>query len=284
MEDLSAVVTSTSNQWVKLCKEVASSNRARAEHGLVFIEGVHLCETYCETYLTRLNPSQRQQTLNQSGVMLIGENHQLNKEVTALRKAWSGKTLILADKVFNTVSQVKNGQAIAMLVAIPNQTLPKVCMTDWVYLDGLQDPGNAGTIIRTAVAAGIKLVCTSPGTVSLWSPKALRSAMGAHFFLDIVEGVSLSKIFDSAQAGGARVRAMSGLADRTIFQCDLRPKTIWALGNEGQGLDLTLYSPIKADQNLVELLLIPQQSVESLNVAVAASICFYEQWRQRNSD
>jgi RNA methyltransferase, TrmH family len=280
MEDLSSVVTSTSNQWVKLCKEVASSNRARAEHGLVFIEGVHLCETY----LACLISLQQQQTLNQTSVMLIGESHQLNKEVAALRNAWLGKTLILADKVFNAVSQVQNGQAIAMLVAVPNQTLPKVCSTDWVYLDGLQDPGNAGTIIRTAAATGIKLLCTSPGTVSLWSPKVLRSAMGAHFFLEIVEGVNVAEIFDSAQAGGARVRAMSGSASHTVFQSDLRMKTIWALGNEGQGLDLTLYSPAKADENVVELLSIPQQSVESLNVAVAASICFYEQWRQRNTD
>jgi RNA methyltransferase, TrmH family len=275
--DAGSVVTSLSNQWIKLCKEVATSNRARLEHKVVFLEGIHLCETYLKCV-----PFSNQRDANQSCLMLVGESHQHSREVALLRAAWSGKTLVASDKVFASISQVQNGPAIAMLIATPVSPFPSACLSDWVYLDGLQDPGNAGTIIRTAVASGIDVICTAPGTVSLWSPKVLRSAMGAHFNLNIFESVDVLEVVMAAKKGGAKLRAMAGSAQQTLYQTDLRLKTIWALGNEGQGLDLSRYIGDEQEKMTIELLSIPQRNVESLNVAVAASLCFYEQWRQRN--
>jgi RNA methyltransferase, TrmH family len=276
--NVSTVVTSMSNQWIKLCKEVATSNRARVEHKVVFLEGIHLCETYLKCVSFSKEPEASQLCL-----MLIGESHQYSREVASLRAFWSGRTLVASDKVFASISQVQNGPAIAMLVATPVSPFPTTCLSDWVYLDGLQDPGNAGTIIRTAVASGIEVICTSPGTVSLWSPKVLRSAMGGHFYLDIFESVNVADIVRAAEKGEAKLRAMAGSAQQTLYQTDLRLKTVWALGNEGQGLDLSRYMGDEHEKKTIELLSIPQRNVESLNVAVAASLCFYEQWRQRNT-
>jgi RNA methyltransferase, TrmH family len=119
----------------------------------------------------------------------------------------------------------------------------------------------------------------------MWSPKVLRSAMGAHFSLTIQEGQSIAQLFDCAQQIKASIFVTTGHASKTLFETNLKARSIWILGNEGQGVNLDEYSLAKArTASAVPLhfLKIPQQGVESLNVASAAAVCLYEQWRQRN--
>jgi TrmH family RNA methyltransferase len=144
-----------------------------------------------------------------------------------------------------------------------------------VLLDGVQDPGNVGSILRSAGAAGITQVFCSPGTAFCWSPKVLRAAMGAHFVLEIFENVDLAELIRHSQTA---VLAMSGYAEQKLYDVDLRQPVGWLLGHEGQGVAADLMA--LATHQVV----IPHAGqVESLNVAAAAAVCFFEQLRQRGA-
>jgi len=144
---------------------------------------------------------------------------------------------------------------------------------DWLYLDGLQDPGNLGSVLRTAAAFGIQTCIPGPGCADLWSPKVLRAAMGAHRRMDLFAVHSfdaLLKCFSgpirAADAGGQAAHAS-----------DLREPGLWVLGAEGRGLS----AAVKQHPS-VSLLAIPMQTqTESINAAIAQSILLYEQYRQR---
>jgi ribonuclease HII len=101
-------------------------------------------------------------------------------------------------------------------------------------------PGNVGSILRSAAAAGIKQVYCSAGTAFCWSPKVLRAAMGAHFVLDIFENVDLAELVRNAKV---QTLATSGYATQRLYDVDLRQPTAWLFGHEGQGVADDLLSP-----------------------------------------
>ena len=142
-----------------------------------------------------------------------------------------------------------------------------------VVLDGLQDPGNLGSILRSAAGAGIEQVYCSAGTVSAWSPKVLRAGMGAHFLLEIFESVDLLALLSQTSIP---VLATSSHTKKTIYQINLNHPVAWLFGHEGQGVAPALMALAS------ETVTIPQKpEIESLNVAASAAICFFEQVRQR---
>ncbi len=223
-------------------------------------------------------------------VLLVGQAFFETSGAQACISAWqsrNGRVVLLLDKLFSEITQVENGPAIAMLVLTPEPVLntrSRSVNQDVLYLDGVQDPGNAGTILRTAAACGLSSVYTSATTVSMWSPKVLRSAMGAHFNVGIREDQSIQELFDHAQQTQLSIFVTTGHATKILFEADLKAGAIWVFGNEGQGVNLDDYSLVKARTSSkvpLHFLKIPQQGVESLNVASAAAVCLYEQWRQR---
>ena len=142
-------------------------------------------------------------------------------------------------------------------------------------LDGVQDPGNVGTLIRTAVAAGVTVIAASRDSASLWSPKALRAGMGAHFAAQLYENVDVTDLagaFDATRLA-ADARGGSDLYETPNWEAH---HTVWMMGAEGPGLseaalsvaDKRLYIPIIKD-------------CESLNVGAAAAVCLFEQRRRR---
>ena len=142
-------------------------------------------------------------------------------------------------------------------------------------LDGVQDAGNAGSMLRSAAAAGIQHAFCMPGTANAWSAKVLRAAMGAHFEIDIVEWVAPAELI-------ARLAVPIAITDShgsaSIYQADLRGPCAWVFGNEGAGVS----APWRAAATF--RLTIPQPGrIESLNVAAAAAVCVFEQSRQRLS-
>jgi RNA methyltransferase, TrmH family len=281
---ISEVVSSPNNRWIKAARELATSSRARSKAGLIFLEGVHLCEAFLGTHHSVL-PADTE-------VMLIGQAFFETSAAQACVSAWqsrNGKVVMLLDKLFSEITQVENGPAIAMLVLTPEHILDtrnKAANQDIVYLDGIQDPGNAGTILRTAAACGVSAVYTSATSVSMWSPKVLRSAMGAHFHVSIRENQSIPELFEHAGDAKLSIFVTTGHATKTLFEANLKPGAVWVLGNEGQGVNVDDYSLVKARNSSnvpLHFIKIPQQGVESLNVASAAAVCLYEQWRQRDS-
>ena len=179
----------------------------------------------------------------------------------------------LPDALFNALSQVENGVDILFVINTPQVVAPLSLSEDTVLLDNLQDPGNLGSILRSAAAAGIKWVVCSKGCVAAWSPKVLRAGMGAHFLLQIVENADLHGLLEEA---AVPVLATSSHATYTLYQLDLRQPQAWLFGHEGQGVAVDLM------EMATHRIAIPHLGkVESLNVAACAAVCFFEQLRQK---
>jgi TrmH family RNA methyltransferase len=146
-----------------------------------------------------------------------------------------------------------------------------------LILDGIQDPGNLGTILRTALASGVRYVCLTPGTVDLYNPKVLRSTMGAIFSLVLLPGRLPEDILGFCQDWGLSI-FMGDIQGSSVYHTKLANGPLaLVVGNEGNGPSLSFR---KAD---VQCITIPMaQDVESLNVAIATGILLYEMVRQRD--
>ncbi|MGZ9585414.1 TrmH family RNA methyltransferase [Paenibacillus marinisediminis] len=144
-----------------------------------------------------------------------------------------------------------------------------------VAVDGVQDPGNLGTIIRTADAVGATGVVLGKGTVDVYNSKTVRSTMGSLFHLPVVEG-DLSELLAEAKRHGARVVSASLQAEDTCYSHSFREPTWLVVGNEGQGVSAEIQALVDAS------VIIPMRGqAESLNVAMATSVLLYEAMRQR---
>ncbi|MFD2615149.1 TrmH family RNA methyltransferase [Paenibacillus gansuensis] len=144
-----------------------------------------------------------------------------------------------------------------------------------VVVDGVQDPGNLGTIIRSADAVGASGVVLGKGTVDLFNPKTVRSTMGSLFHLPIVEA-DLTELLPKAEDAGAKVIGTSLQADKNCYEHNFTTASWIVLGNESAGV-----SP-ETEAFVTDRLIIPMRGQsESLNVAMAATVLLYEALRQR---
>ena len=164
-----------------------------------------------------------------------------------------------------------------MLLVVPKlaAVLPERIGTTCVVLDGVQDAGNVGSILRSAAAAGVSQVFCAPGTAYAWSSKVLRSGMGAHFLLDIYEDVEAATLIERLAVPAA---ITDSHAPQALYDCDLAGPIAWVFGNEGAGVSAPWRAAVE------HRLTIPQPGgMESLNVAAAAAICLFEQCRQQRA-
>ncbi|GBF74999.1 hypothetical protein PA598K_03374 [Paenibacillus sp. 598K] len=144
-----------------------------------------------------------------------------------------------------------------------------------VVLDGVQDPGNVGTIIRSADAVGADAVVLGRGCVDLYNPKTVRSTMGSLFHLPVIEG-ELTELLPEARRHGARLIGTSLHADNNCYAEDWTAATWLVLGSESRGLSQEVQALLDASVR------IPMRGgSESLNVAMAATVLLYEAMRQR---
>lgn len=145
-----------------------------------------------------------------------------------------------------------------------------------LILDGIQEPGNAGAIVRTAEAFGVTGVLFLKGTVSPHNPKALRASAGSLFRVPVVAGVDEDLAIAAIAQRKMDLFAAMPDAEATLLDADLRRPCAFVIGNEGRGVSLRMHGAAVS-------LRIPTSRVESLNAAVAASIFVYEAWRQRHA-
>jgi TrmH family RNA methyltransferase len=256
-------ISSRDNAFYKELKQLATSSQARRKAGRSLLDGVHLCQTWLDL---RGLPAH----------CLVSEGALANPEVAAIIERVEyrqGQVTALPDTLFGALSQVENGVHLLFLVDTPQPAIPDALTRSAVLLDGVQDPGNVGSILRSAAAAGIEQVFCSPGTAFCWSPKVLRAAMGAHFVLEIFENIDLAALVRGARVP---VLATSGYADKRIWDLDLREPAAWLLGHEGQGVSDELLALATHRVAIPHL-----GKVESLNVAACAAVCFFEQARQQ---
>ena len=258
-------ISSSSNPRFRQWLELVTSSKARAAQQHALIEGEHLARAWLDA--------------GQGPVaeVVLPRRSGARRDLQGLCSQLSSSLCIVEDRLFDRLSQVEHGTGPLFVVPIRKLSHSGAIDEDAVFLDGVQDPGNVGTILRTAAAFGIRRVLTSPQTADVWSPKVIRAAMGAHFVLTIDRDVDSQSLI--AQAGLARITAADPKAAMRIDQVDLRVARIWAFGSEGGGVS----APLSEAQTVVRLRIAHDSAMESLNVAVAAAICLHEQYRQRHS-
>lgn len=258
-------ITSTHNEIYKNLLRLASSSKHRKRSGQTLLEGVHLCESYLEQVGRPL-------------MYVYTDNAKETEEVAKIIEVCEAKSVsgvLLGESNFQAISNLEHGTGLIFLVNIPAPTTPIGLAGTALLLEDVQDPGNMGTMLRTAAAAGVTEAYVSSGSVSAWSPKVLRAGMGAHFALRIYENVDLAGVIAGAKVP---VLATSLVASQSIYEKDLSQSVAWLFGNEGAGVSKELLS-LKVEQ-----VIIPQNPrVESLNVAASAAVCLFEQYRQSNS-
>lgn len=183
-------------------------------------------------------------------------------EISALLKGTT--PVVLSPAVFLSLVDAVNPPGVAAEIEIPRARAKR--NSDCVFLEGVQDAGNVGAIIRSAAAFGIGSVILDRACADPWSPKVLRAAMGGHFFLSIIEGEApCGRLICTLPRGGTSL----GSADLTGPLC-------WAFGSEGKGLSPALQA--KAAQRVTIPL---ARGTESLNVAAAAAICLHDAFSRR---
>jgi TrmH family RNA methyltransferase len=178
-------------------------------------------------------------------------------------------TVVVADPAMAELSSLETPPPIAYVVALPAApTLRADAPT--VVLDRIQDAGNVGSILRSAAAFGFTQVIALEGTASLWAPKVLRAAMGAHFGLGLLEG----RQPETLDGLSVPLLGTSSHAEAAIADAPLAWPCAWLFGNEGAGASAAVQA------RCARVLRIPQPGgEESLNVAAAAAICLYESRR-----
>jgi TrmH family RNA methyltransferase len=255
------VVTSRANARVKQLR-AAFAGQARLSGGLVAIEGDNL-----------LSEAIR------SGMVLktifASERREIPRFVPR-----SVEVVRLSEEVFGSVVETQSPQGIAALLVPPVRELEDVMQKIPLILvaAGLQDPGNLGTLVRSAEAFGATGVVTTPGTVSAWNQKALRASAGSLFRVPVV-GVSLEELAGLKSRG---VRLMAAVAEDSrdaveAHEASFTTAAAILIGNEGAGLSEELLE--MAD---VRVTIPCPGKVESLNAAVAGSLLMYEASRQRS--
>ncbi|HRE15612.1 MAG TPA: RNA methyltransferase [Rhodocyclaceae bacterium] len=250
-------IASRDNVFFKQLKRLGQSARERAQAGQTLLDGVHLIRAY-ETAVGPVD------------ALLISESAQAQVEIAAYV---AGREVVtLHDALFREAAVVETPSGIMAVVSVPSSSHADPAV-DTVVLDGIQDPGNLGTLLRTAAAAGFRQVVLSPDCAGAWSPKVLRAGQGAHFVLDIVHEERLAGFLASYQGTVAVTRLEES---RSLFSVALPRPLAWVFGSEGQGV-----RPEVAELATLNIRIPMPGAVESLNVAAAAAICLFETVRQR---
>ena len=255
-------ITSRDNPFYKALLKLADSSRQRRKLGQTLLDGVHLVQSYLAS---GKHPHH----------LLVTEAALQDHEVAALLKKIPGVPLTqLEDSLFAELSELKTPSCILALIELPSASGSAEQSHFCVLLEDIQDPGNLGSILRSAAAAGCDAVFLSNGCADAWSPKVLRAGMGGHFALNIHESVDLLAV---ATAFSGRILAASLKTKMNLYDCDLRGQLAFAVGNEGAGLSEKFLAA--ATQRIA--IPMPGQ-VESLNVAAATAVCLFEAVRQRS--
>lgn len=249
------MITSPTNSTLKLIRALQSKRRTREKEGAFVIEGVRLLE---EAARASIAPR------------IILRTPELDeRSQAAIRSFPNVPALMVMPALLASISETDSPAGVLAIVPFPSLAFPS--FPDFVLiLDRLSDPGNLGTLLRTAEAAGVAAVYLMPGTVNAYNPKVVRAAMGAHFRLPIVEKTWAELPVEAADTW------VADLAGETYTQVNWRAAQALIVGSEAEGPS---EAALAFTPNRVT---IPMPGrAESLNAAVAAGILLFEAARQR---
>lgn len=186
------------------------------------------------------------------------------------------RLLVLPDELFDRLATTETSQGVLALVYPPRWTLEHILRGQSLVLvlDGLQDPGNAGTIVRAAEAFGASGIAFLKGSVSPYNPKTLRAAAGSIFRLPLVPSLDADLLVAALEQKRLDVYSAMPRASKLIAETDFTRRCAIVIGSEGRGVSPRM-------QAAATPLRIPTMQVESLNAALAAGVFLYEACRQR---
>lgn len=258
------MIESTANKQVKNLIQLMKKSKVRRETKNFVVEGIRM---FREVPAERLV-----QTYVSESFLEKEENRAALRDIPCE---------IMTDKVFASVSDTQTPQGILSIVRQREYTLEEILKKEHphlILLENLQDPGNLGTIFRTAEGAGVDGIIMSKDTVDIYNPKTVRSTMGSLYRMPFIYVENLTEIIDRIKENGISVYAAHLKGRNAYYQEDYREGCAFLIGNEGNGLTEELAA------NADTYLRIPMEGqVESLNAAVAAAILMYEAKRQRDA-
>ena len=256
------MITSVHNPKIKWIRSLQTDARLRREAGAFVVEGVRLIEEAMGAGW-------------QAQLLLFTDD--LAPRGHGLVQAFANQGTPVeqvSEQVLRHASDTQTPQGVLAVLTI--RTLPIPQSLGFVFIpDGIRDPGNLGSMLRSAAAAGVEAVLIPKGAVDIYSPKVVRAAMGAHFRLPI-SSLSWEEIGDLVRKSALRIYLADAGAGEPYFYCDLRSPLALVVGGEAEGAGEAAY-------NLAHSRLhIPMtRGVESLNAAAAAAVLLFEVARQR---
>ncbi|BBC23279.1 TrmH family RNA methyltransferase [Pseudanabaena sp. ABRG5-3] len=260
------MLTSTRNPLVKQLRSLGESAKARKEQGLFLVEGTHaITEAIATAYpLSIVCCTEKWITTNPD---LYNHIEASIDEIERLE--------IVSEEVLQAIATTKNPDGAIAAALLPSREVAPIS-TLGLALETIQDPGNIGAIIRSAVAVGIDGMLVSSDSVDLTNPKIIRATAGQWFRCPMQTSTNITDDIRKLQAQGVKALATLANAKKTYWDYDFTQPTLILLGNEGNGLSQELIEV--ADESIS----IPQSDrVESLNVAICAALLLYEAKRQR---
>lgn len=255
-------ISSDQNSWIKKLRAL-KKRKTREDYQQFVIEGTRFC---------------KEAILQNAGIESIFVNEDLIKEddIQKLLEGFSGRVHICASGLLEKHLSTVNPQGIAAIINMPKWDIDALFSSGntFLILDGIQDPGNLGTIIRTSLAAGVDAIFCLKGTVDVYNDKTLRSTMGAVFKMPIFYLQNTQSLLEKLHAKEIKLVIADVKAELYHFQVNYPKRIALVLGNEALGLQR-----ITTGDYLVKIPLTPFS--ESLNVAIAGSVILYEIIRQR---
>lgn len=253
------LIESKDNNYFKTLKKL-KEKRHRVKEGKFLVEGLRIVEEAIKA-----------KAEIEAVVVSRDEEDKFTDILDMIREKC--KVVVLSESLFKELGSTENPQGIIAVVSIPKKE--KGLKGDfYILLDRIQDPGNLGTIIRTAHAAGADGILLRKGTVDVYNDKSIRSTMGSIFYIPVFEDIDDESLLHYKEEG-YKIVVSSLAAENNFFEVNLKEKVIIVVGNEANGV-------AKEVEDLSDIRVkIPMPgNAESLNAAIAASVMIYEKVRQ----
>ncbi|MBI2768600.1 MAG: RNA methyltransferase [Burkholderiales bacterium] len=244
------LISSRENALLKDLRRLAQDSTAYRKQRRLWLEGDHLCRAALERGV-------------KPALAVFSQAFWATAQVEWASAAI--KNIVVIDALFAGLSGLESPAPMAFVVDLPAQRLLQPGVPT-VVLDGLQDAGNVGAILRSAGAFGFRQVLAIKGTAALWSPKVMRAGMGAHFGLALLEGMEPPDV----ESLGIPLLATSSHQGGFLHQARLPWPCAWILGHEGQGVSASMAAIASLPLRIAQ-----PGGEESLNVASAAAICLH---------
>ncbi len=255
------MITSTNNGEIKDIVKLQKNTKLRKKQGVFVVEGIRMFREIPNTHMVKTYVTEG----------FYNEHKDLFKDINYE---------LVGENVYKTMSDTKTPQGVMAIVKVFEYSISSIINKEnplIIVLENLQDPGNLGTIIRTAEGAGVDGIIMSRDTVDVYNSKVVRSTMGSIFRVPFVYSDNIVDTVEELKSNNINVFA-AHLSGKSFYDEDYSGGSAFLIGNEGNGLTDELS---ECANKLIKIKMMGR--VESLNAATAATVLMYEAMRQRNT-